>query len=132
MNFWHLYSVEKNNSIFKFWGKVLGITPLHNELNYRKSLKNPLFRTKYCINLIFWNFEHQLKKKFNIPSYCAHWSLKKRKVLMWCFFISENNWKNPQSNFLSQNLNIECKLKVNILMFFQKHFLFNILISLFC
>ena len=30
-----------------------------------------------------------------------------RKVVLWSFFTSETKWKNPQFNFLSQNLSIE-------------------------
>ena len=31
-----------------------------------------------------------------------------RKVVLWCFFMSETSEKNPQLNFLSQNPSIEC------------------------
>ena len=29
------------------------------------------------------------------------------KVVLWCFFLEWNKWKNPQFNFSSQNLSIE-------------------------
>ena len=30
------------------------------------------------------------------------------KFVLWCFFLEWNEWKNPQFNFSSQNLSIEC------------------------
>ena len=73
---------------------------------------------KCCFYLIMstWNLDFHVRneissrlelKKFLNNSYFLHWNFDSKSCFV-VFFLLWNEWKNPQFNFSSQNLSIEC------------------------
>ena len=74
--------------------------------------------SKCCFYLIMstWNLDFHVRneissrlelKKFLNNSYFLHWNFDSKSCFV-VFFLLWNKWKNPQFNFSSQNLSIEC------------------------